>query len=129
MSENCGYRVSDALLPLLDVSMLLLGLFLIILTAQASKVNETDEGDEPGLPGNVIIIQIDSEARIRLHAQGRIIAVANPQELRQNYLRNFSQDTVVLIKIDDPWSQRANEIYKQCLSSIREAGLRRSRIY
>lgn len=129
MSNSRGYGVSDSLLPLLDVSMLLLGLFIIILVVSNQKEDNDPEPDAPGLAGNVVIVSIERDARLMLHTQEGIIDVPNVQVLRQAHFRGFSRDTVVLVQVEDPWCARSSQLYKESLQAVTDTGLSRSRVY
>ncbi len=134
MAESPRYGVSDALLPLLDVALLLLGLFIIIFQVEValSRKQESQSPERLSLPGNVVIVQIDRNARILFHDASGKVDVRGPDVLQRDYLRGLrlsDPDTIVLTTLDNPWCGDSSTLYKQCRQAIRQERLRQARLH
>lgn len=133
MPDENRYTISDALLPLLDVALLLMGFFIVVFAVAASSHERQDPGatsESVGLPSNVLVVRIEADAGIVMREGEAQLHLDNADELRKRLrqLRDHSE-TVVLLTIDDPWSRDANEVYRKCKGAIQDAGVRYARIY
>ena len=134
------FTTSDALLPLLDVATLLLGLFIVLFTAATMQDKENAGKNEPagapesrddmGIPNNILIIQVDRNADINVRIKGEMQKIgAHELTERLKSEKRQREDILVLLAIENPWDIRSNAVYEEASKSIREAGLRYSRVY
>ena len=127
------FTVSDGLLPLLDVTLLLLGLFIIILGVVASEVADTDGPSKttPGtesmtLPSNVVLLRIAQDHTISL--SGKEVTQEQLKDRLHNLHAN-KEKSVVLLQIDNAWDMESNTIFEKCRKEIQDAGLKYTRVF
>lgn len=119
MSKNGAekvFSISDALMPLLDVTILLLGLIMILWTVQANDSQESEDTAQQ-LPSQVNLVSIKSNGTFLLDG------TRMPEKLLKDRLRS-SRDRLVLILIEDPWSPDCNEAYQQLKQMVQNLKLK-----
>ncbi|MBT3380489.1 MAG: hypothetical protein HN742_10770 [Lentisphaerae bacterium] len=134
MSENEeALSVSDALLPLLDVSILLLGLFMILLSTQASQSQqeaaETDGGQSKA-PAEVLLLTIRSHGNLTITSGGVEAREVTLETLSKTLSGSQADgDMIVLVQIEDPWRKNVDSLYRECLKILRSQGIGFSRVF
>jgi biopolymer transport protein ExbD len=128
------FQVSDALLPLLDVAMLLLGLFMILMAVQAS---DNDDGGETGtdqqvatLPGNIFLIEIEKDGEVWLTQRGDRSIVPNGAKnlVRQiGALSDKNDNNYAVLFVNDPAGRRSSDVYRQCAMELARNNIRFAR--
>lgn len=128
------FQVSDALLPLLDVAMLLLGLFMILIAVQASG---DDDGADAGaaqqaatLPGNIILIEIEKGGEVWLTQKGDRSIVPNGAKnlVRQiGSLSNRNENNYAVLFVKDSSDRRSSDVYRQCAIELARNNIRFAR--
>lgn len=125
------FTVSDGLLPLLDVTLLLLGLFMVILGVVASDVSSSSDSknlsiSKATLPSSVILLRIDKNHEIFLSGK----KVLNNQLVEQlGVISSKKKKAIILLQIENIWDPNSNKIFKQCRESIQNANLHYARVY
>ena len=123
------FTVSDGLLPLLDVTLLLLGLFMIILGVVASDAANSGESSNSAtmtLPSGVALLRIASDQSIFL-SDRKISQERLDERLRDLLVKDGK--TVVLLQVDNVWDPESSEMLEKCRKEIQNIGLHYARVY
>jgi len=140
MAENKRSRitVAEGMLPLLDVSILLLGFFLILFAMGAFSADSASSESEDSIPGlsAVIVLQIQADGRMTLDAHGGegetkdTIGINELEEALEQFKTSpkNNKKPLVLINYEDPFPilKTKDDEIRQIL---KETKFHRSRIY
>ncbi len=142
-TSRVALTVAEGLLPLLDVSVLLLGLLFVLWNVAAAQQAKQDQQREQ-LPGISMIILLTVEANGQLELQvpqtgkkPRIVSLQRVEDLKSALddakasIRSSSQDDrrpLVLIVYSDPWRMKT-ELGPQLARVLRAAGCRYARVF
>ena len=122
--ETGRFSVSDALLPMMDVSILLLGLLLIIVAVAVAQSSSTDqEGAEKSLslPAEVNLLTVEADGRLVLKGKPLDLAAFRHDLASSNY---SAEERLFLITVEDPWSKESDKAYTSVLEILRGRKLR-----
>jgi len=118
--DSSRFAVSDALLPLLDISVLLLGLFMIIMAmgqAASSQAGSSGQPTVASLPIEVSLLKINADGQVEYG--GRSMNASDfSDELRSS--REGGTEKLILLDVVDPWSANADSAYMMVLRAVRE---------
>lgn len=120
-----AFSISDALLPLLDVAILLLGLIMILWTVNAANIKQESgnatSSAESLFPSQVDLLTVASNGRFHY---GKESLDGDALEDRLDRGASPQSDRLILIVVEDPWSKDCNDAYETALNLIRENMLR-----
>lgn len=118
--HGLAFSISDALLPLLDVAILLLGLLMILWTVHAANIKQDSQDAarpaESLLPSQVELLTVQSSGQFQYG--GELLDKAALEDRMEQGSR-LESDRLILIVVEDPWSEDCNDAYEVALSLIR----------
>jgi biopolymer transport protein ExbD len=131
--------IAEGLLPLLDVSVLLLGFFIILLASGAfSQDSSPSPPKESALPGisQVVLLRVERENVLNISTGKDAVSAENVTvETLPSVLRGLRKDKggknqpIVLLYYENPWADLSASFDVKLTQAIREAEYRYTRVY
>ena len=130
--------VAEGLLPLLDVSVLLLGFFLILFASGAFSQSQGQQAPtEATLPGigQIILLRVKAADAMDLSVsgEGKPQAIKSLDSLREALGKarqtRGKEEPLVLLYYEDPWGSFPRGFDAQVTGIVRAAGCRFARAY
>ena len=133
--------LSEGLLPLLDISILLLGFFIILFAAGAFNQEDSGGGSQSStdksLPGisQVILIRVKSHDSIFVSSgpeagSREVTDLDKLPEALSAIKQNRNEDKpVVLIYYENPWADHPQDLDRKIVKAVCDLSCRYSRIY
>jgi biopolymer transport protein ExbD len=135
--QQTAFTIAEGLLPLLDISVLLLGLFIVMFAAgvltDSGAAPAADESSLPGI-GQVILLKVDETGKLWVLAgsgkPGRSVGLSKLQtELKAVKQARAEQEPLVLVYYENPWRNYPAGMERQIIKALRKEGCRYARAY
>ena len=133
-ASSHGLTVAEGLLPLLDVSIMLLGLFLVLMAAgKLSPSNPADASSIAGI-GQVVVLRIAADGRLFVQdggeaGTGESVPLGDlSTKLRTIRERRGEKATIVLVHYEDVWVTTGPS-FPEITEAIRASGCHYARTF
>ena len=123
---------TEGVLPLLDVSLLLLGFFIILLASGAfSSSKSSDTGIDIGNIEKILLLEINDNGHLIISDS------ENSREITINSLSNYlkqiagshEEHSIVIIHLAHPWLDKVSVSYQAAKREIRNVNMRYARVF
>jgi len=130
--------IAEGLLPLLDVSILLLGFFMMLFAMGAfqQQEQETRKSSEASLPGigQIILLKVSKSGALYISVNNKgTLKRVSPDRLRfelENAKRTQRRgESLVLVYYEDPWAYYPSDLLESIVEAVRAAKCRYARAY
>jgi len=129
--------ITESLLPLLDVTILLLGFFMVLFATGAFRQQqETRAPSEATLPGigKIILLKVARDGRLYISTgdTGTMKGVRPDRlasEIEHAKKTQPERESLVLVYYEDPWARYPSDLPANIVKAVRAAKCRYARAY